>query len=92
MEVGAAGCLGVAVAAGSLVAEVVLLVLVASSLFCPEAGSALGSAYPCSSVSLQLLQWQALGVGVGWGAKEQAGCVSVHNVPQIQSVPTVQTA
>jgi hypothetical protein len=63
VEVGAAGCLWVVGVAGSLVVVVVEVVAGKASLACPEASSSLGSACPCSSVSLQLLHLESLGGG-----------------------------
>lgn len=63
-----AACLWVVAAAaeGSLVAVVAALVEEKASSTCPEASWALGSAYPCNSVSLQLLHLEPLrGQGLG---------------------------
>lgn len=61
---GAAGCLGVGMAAGSWVAAAVWF-----SPSCPGPGSAPGSACPCSSVSLQLWFWEALAGGRRLGGR-----------------------
>lgn len=58
MEVGAAVCLGVVVVEGSLVVAVVAVAVeMKASLACSEA---LGSACPCSSVSLRIWHLEPL--------------------------------
>lgn len=63
MEEGAPGCLGVVGVVGSLVVVEVEEVGAMASPACSEASSTLGSACPCSSVSLQLLHLEPLGEG-----------------------------
>lgn len=85
MEVGAAGCLGVVGAAGSLV----VVVAVKASLACPEASSALGSACPCSSVSLQLLHLEPLaGEGVRQKDKQNVQVCRMHPRSKLSQLQT----